>query len=215
MNPASHFLISWTVASTVNIPRRDRALVALAGLIPDIDGVGIIAELLTENTATPLIWYSKYHHVLGHNLLVGCILTAAVYLLSVRRWVSALLALLVFHLHLLGDLVGSRGPDGYQWPIPYFFPFSADLTLTWQGQWELNAWPNILITLMVLAITLYLAWKQGRSPLELISPRADAAFVAALRKRLGQPAGLTGRKEGLALSNSQKGDQVPSKYETG
>ena len=187
MNPATHLLISWTVANTADIPRRDRALVTLSGIIPDIDGVGIIAELLTENTATPLIWYSKYHHILGHNLGLGLILVAAVFLLSTRRWMSAFLALLAFHLHLLGDLVGSRGPDGYQWPIPYFFPFSGNWTLTWQGQWELNAWPNILVTLLILGITLYLAWKRGRSPFEMISLKADTAFVAGLRKRFGAP----------------------------
>jgi hypothetical protein len=187
MNPASHFLISWTVANTVDIPRRDRTLVTLCGVIPDIDGVGIIAELLTENTATPLIWYSKYHHVLGHNLGLGLILMAAVFLLSIKRWPSVLLAFVAFHLHLLSDLVGSRGPDGYQWPIPYLFPFSANWALAWKGQWELNAWPNIIVTLLMLGITLYLAWKRGHSPLEMISLRADRALVAGLRKRFGEP----------------------------
>ena len=187
MNPASHFLISWTVANTADISRRDRVLVTLCGVIPDIDGVGIIAELLTENTSMPLIWYSKYHHVLGHNLGLGLLLAAVVFSLSLRRWVSAVLALIAFHLHLLGDIVGSRGPDGYQWPIPYFFPFSTDWTLTWVGQWELNAWPNILVTLLLLALTLYIAWKRGRSPLEMISRKADTALVAGLRKRLGEP----------------------------
>ncbi len=187
MNPASHFLISWTVANTVDIPRRDRVLVTLSGVMPDVDGIGIVAELLTEKTTTPLIWYSNYHHILGHNLVVGLIFAATVFLLSIRRWVSALLAFLVFHLHLLGDLVGSRGPDGYQWPIPYFFPFSTDWVFTWGGQWELNAWPNILLTLGVLGITLYLSWKRGHSPLEMISRKIDAAFVGRLRKRYGEP----------------------------
>jgi inner membrane protein len=187
MNPASHFLISWTIANTAGIPRRDRALVTLSGVIPDIDGIGIIAELLTENTTMPLIWYSKYHHVLGHNLGLSLLLAAVVFSLSIRRWVSAVLAFIAFHLHLLGDLVGSRGPDGYQWPIPYFFPLSTDWTLTWEGQWELNAWPNILVTLLIFGITLYLAWKRGRSPLEMISLKADTAFVAKLRKIFGEP----------------------------
>ena len=187
MNPASHFLLSWTIANTADIPRRDRALVTLSGVIPDIDGVGIIAELLTENTSVPLVWYSKYHHVLGHNLGLGLILVVTVFLLSIKRWVSAVLALLAFHLHLLGDLVGSRGPDGYQWPIPYFLPFSTDWALTWKGQWELNAWPNILITLLILGITLFLAWKRGHSPLEMISLKADTALVAGLRNRFGEP----------------------------
>ena len=190
MNPASHFLLSWTLANTADIPRRDRALVALSGVIPDIDGVGIIAELLTENTSVPLVWYSKYHHVLGHNLGLGLILIAAVFWLSIRRWVAAFLAFIAFHLHLLGDLVGSRGPDGYQWPIQYLLPFSTDWTLTWQGQWELNAWPNILASGLVFGITLYIAWKHGRSPLEMISSRADTAFIAKLRKIFGEPAAV-------------------------
>lgn len=173
--------MSWTVANTADIPRRDRALVTLAGVIPDIDGIGILAEVLTENTNTPLIWYSKYHHVLGHNLGLGLILAAIVYCFSFKRRLTPALAFIAFHLHLLGDLAGSRGPDGYQWPIPYFFPISSDWTLTWQGQWELNAWPNILATLVFVAITLYIACKRGRSPLEMISLKADTALVAKLR----------------------------------
>ena len=195
MNPASHFLISWTVANTAEISRRDRVLVTLTGVVPDFDGVGIIAELLTENTATPLIWYSKYHHVLGHNLLFSLFLAIGVFLLSVRRWMSATLAFLAFQIHLLGDLVGSRGPDGYQWPIPYLYPFSAQWTLAWPGPWELNAWPNILITALVLGITLYSAWKTGRSPLEMISLKADAAFVTGLRNRFGNPLSAIARQE--------------------
>ena len=183
MNPASHLLISWTVANTAEIPRRDRALVTLTGVIPDIDGVGIVAELLTEDTSTPLIWYSKYHHVLAHNLAMGLILAAFVFCFSIKRRITTLLALAAFHLHLLGDLAGSRGPDGYQWPIPYFFPISSDWSLTWQGQWELNAWPNILATLVFVAITLYIACKRGRTPLEMFSLKADAALVARLRMK--------------------------------
>ena len=185
MNPASHFLISWTVANTVEIPRRDRVLVTLSGVLPDIDGMGILAEVLTENTTMPLLWYSQYHHVLGHNLLMGLILTAAVWGFCRRRWMSALLAFLAFHLHLIGDLIGSRGPDGYQWPIPYVFPFSNNWTFTWQGQWELNAWPNFLITLIILGLAAYLTWKRGRSPLDVISKRADQALVAKMHEKFG------------------------------
>jgi hypothetical protein len=185
MNPASHFLIGWTLANTVDIPRRDRIMVTLSGVAADIDGIGIIAEVLTENTTAPLLWYSRYHHVLGHNLLVGLILTAAVFLFGLKRWSAAFLAFLAFHLHLLGDLIGSRGPDGYQWPIPYLFPFSNNWIFTWQGQWELNAWPNILITVVILVMATYLTWKRGRSPLEMFSTKADRAFLAKMREKFG------------------------------
>jgi hypothetical protein len=33
-------------------------------------------------------------------------------------------------------------------------------------------------------LTFYLAWERGYSPLEMISKRADVAFVAALRQRV-------------------------------
>jgi hypothetical protein len=99
---------------------------------------------------------------------------------------TAFLVLVVFHLHLLGDLVGSRGPDDYQWPISYLSPFSNRWKLIWTGQWELNAWPNVLITILLLTATIYIGWKKDRSPLEMVSKRADAAFVSIV-SRLRSP----------------------------
>jgi hypothetical protein len=98
-------------------------------------------------------------------------------------WLTALLVFISFHLHLLCDLVGARGPDGYQWPIPYIQPFSNTVQLAWQGQWALNGWQNIILTLLLLLATLWLAWKNATSPVELFSPRASLAFVQTLRRR--------------------------------
>ena len=55
------------------------------------------------------------------------------------------------------------------------------------GQWALNAWPNFLVTGGALALTFFLAWKRGFSPLEMISGRADRVLVDALRDRFGYP----------------------------
>src|SRR5262249_35049903 len=55
-----------TLANTISLTRRDCVLVTLAGLIPDVDGVGIVGEVFTRNSAYPLLWWSEYHHVLGH-----------------------------------------------------------------------------------------------------------------------------------------------------
>jgi inner membrane protein len=60
-------------------------------------------------------------------------------------------------------------------------PFSDRWKLIWTGQWELNAWPNVLITTLLLAATLYIARKKGCSPLEMVSKRADSAFVSILK----------------------------------
>jgi hypothetical protein len=104
--------------------------------------------------------------------------------LPIHPWLTALLVFLSFHLHLLCDLVGARGPDGYQWPIPYLKPFSSALQLSWHGQWFLNAWQNFLITGTLLAASLWIAWKYESSPLELVSANANQTLVRALRRRV-------------------------------
>lgn len=104
---------------------------------------------------------------------------------------TALLVFLSFHLHLLCDLIGARGPDGYQWPIPYLKPFSNAMQLTWHGQWALNAWQNFVITGLLLLATLWFSWRYASSPLELVSDRANRVFTQALRQRLSSPASPT------------------------
>ena len=118
MSPLTHFLTGWVFANTANLNRRDRAVVTLAGVIPDVDGLGIVAELLTRNTTHPLDWFSRYHHSL-HNLGFALFVAIAACVFATQRLKVAGLALASFHLHLLADLLGSRGPDGYAWPIPY------------------------------------------------------------------------------------------------
>jgi inner membrane protein len=186
MSPVTHFLTGWVVANTASLNRRDRALVTLAGVVPDIDGLGVIAEVLTRHSRHPLEWFSTYHHAL-HTLAFGLVVAGVSFMVARQRWKVAALTLLSFHLHLLEDLVGARGPDGYQWPIPYLMPFSHAGTLTWNGQWALNTWPNFLITGALSAATFYLAWRRGYSPIEMVSLNADSAFVGALRNRFPLP----------------------------
>jgi inner membrane protein len=150
---------------------------------PDADGLGIIADYLTRRSEHRLQWFSAYHHSL-HSLPFAVVVAGISFALATHSWKTAALAFLSFHIHLLEDLIGSRGPDGYQWPIPYLKPFSGAFELSWGGQWALNAWPNFLITILLLMMTFYLAWARGFSPLEMVSRRADAAFVSALRKRI-------------------------------
>jgi hypothetical protein len=72
-----------------------------------------------------LYYYPEYHHWLTHGLpgALGCSILLAVFARRRRRvfWLS----FLTFHLHLLCDLVGSRGPDKNDlWPIFYFGPIT-------------------------------------------------------------------------------------------
>ena len=69
------------------------------------------------------------------------------------------------------------------YPIPSSLPrgMASDLG----GPVGLNAWPNLLFTLLLLALTCFFAWQRGYSPLELVSTRADQRFVEALQGRFG------------------------------
>lgn len=179
MSPVTHFLSGWVFANCFGLNRRERTAVTLASVVPDIDGLGIVPELLTRNSNHPLLWFSEYHHSL-HTLLFAAIISLLVLVLT-RRWSVAALALLSFHLHLFEDLIGSRGPDGNQWPIPYLKPFSTDLQLVWHGQWALNGWQNYVITIALLLATIWIARRTGVSPVEIFSTGADKAVVAALK----------------------------------
>jgi hypothetical protein len=61
--------------------------------------------------------------------------------------------------------------------------FESGAQLAWSGQWALNAWPNFVITAVLIGMTLVLARRRGFSPLEIFSAKADAVFVRALRTR--------------------------------
>lgn len=183
MIPPTHFLASWVLANTAPLNKRDRMLVTVAGVIPDIDGFGYpIENWLTINWDQPLLWHQTYHHLLCHNFGFAVFVGAAVLWFSRGNWPTLIMSMLTFHLHLLCDVIGSREIDGYQWPIWYWLPFSKEPEWTWSGQWELSSWPNRLIGVALFLITLVLAWWRGFSPLEMFSQKGDVIFVATLRK---------------------------------
>ena len=157
-------------------------MVTLAAAAPDLDGLGIIAEFLTKNSAHPLLWWSEGHHIFAHNLLFAALATGFAYTFArTFRRQTALLVFVSVHTHILGDILGSRGPEG-PWPILYWYPWNR-LEWIWSGQWALNAWPNMLITVICLAVTLRLARKRGYSPLGILSEKMDITFISTLRHR--------------------------------
>ncbi len=89
MSPVTHFLVGWLAANAAHLDRRERAMVAFAGVIPDVDGLGIVAEVVTSHSAHPLAWWSDYHHVLGHNLGFCAFVTALSFILAKRRVLTA------------------------------------------------------------------------------------------------------------------------------
>lgn len=185
MSPVTHLLVGWVAGAVSGLERRERRLVALAGIAPDLDGLGVVPEVLTRGTSHPLPWFTQYHHALFHNLVFALVVTAAGWALARRRrGLAALMCLVSVHLHFLGDLVGARGPDGYQWPVPYLVPFSVRL-LSWSGQWALNSWQNLVITLACVSVCFWYAAARGYSVVEVFSARADQRFTAVVRQRVG------------------------------
>jgi hypothetical protein len=57
MSPVTHFLMGWVVANAAKLDRKERAAVTIAGVVPDIDGLGAIADTLTRHGDKPLLWY--------------------------------------------------------------------------------------------------------------------------------------------------------------
>ena len=185
MNPITHFFIGWSVASIdPSLDDRERALITFSAVVADVDGLGLVPEILTRNTPHAVFWYSDYHHALTHNLVSAAIASIIVAVASRHRMRAALLAFAAYHTHLIGDLVGSRGPDGYVWPIPYL----PNWTWAWDGAWALNAWQNVVITFAAMFIAFFVALKRGVSPLRIFSKRADDALVATLRRRFPRDA---------------------------
>src|SRR6202521_1814588 len=55
MSPVAHFFTGWVFANCFDLEQRDRALITLACVAPDVDGLGVIPELLTRNSSHPYV----------------------------------------------------------------------------------------------------------------------------------------------------------------
>jgi inner membrane protein len=165
MHLQTHLLASWSVGAALP-ERRDRRLVAWAGVLPDLDGLSVLWGVDA---------YGRWHHVLTHGLLAALATTALVALVARDRVRAALLALVAFHLHLALDLVGS-GPG---WVIVYLYPLSQGSIGGFPWAWELSSWPNLLFTAALVGVSLVTAVRWGRSFVESCAPVAvDVRFCA-------------------------------------
>jgi hypothetical protein len=55
---------------------------------PSVGG-GLLAELATRNTASPLFWWSAYHHLVAHNLLFAVLFSLAAAAITRRALLGA------------------------------------------------------------------------------------------------------------------------------
>jgi inner membrane protein len=185
VSPLTHLLVGWTLAEQARVSSRDRKIVAWAGVVPDLDGLALLGDVANRLLGRPEAYlYQQYHHLLTHGLPAALAVGCVAFGMGTTRLKTALLAFLAFHLHLLCDLIGSRGPDPSDlWPIHYFQPLSDHVTIQWAGQWELTAWPNVAVSVALLGLVLVRAVRRGYSPVSLFSEAADRTVVATMRAR--------------------------------
>ncbi len=168
MQVPTHLAISWLIGHGLS-ERRDRRLVAYAGILPDLDALTLLKG-----------WdfYSVYHHVLTHGLLASIAITAFSTALARRRWKVLGLCLVTTHFHLVCDFLGS----GRGWPIVYWYPFSHHEYYTPYG-WPLASWQNLVIGLAAVIACGWIGVRQGRTFAETFLPaKADEAIVKSLRR---------------------------------
>jgi hypothetical protein len=187
MSPITHFLVGWTALERALPERRDKALVAVAGVLPDLDGLGIVIDFATRTLGlAETDYYQAFHRLYGHGLAAALAFALVAFALAHRRLLTAALSFVAMHLHFACDLLGSRGNGSDDiWGIWYFAPFSTAHEIAWSGQWPLVGWQNMLITAVLIALVLERASCRGYSPLVIVSPGADGELVAVLRKWRG------------------------------
>ena len=186
MSPLAHFIGSWLVAVATTDNPRDRKLVTFAGVLPDADGFGVVVDVVgsvisgKENT---FHYYQQYHHILLHGWPGALVVSLLLMCFAQKKPRVLFWCLVTFHLHLLCDLVGSRGPTvGDLWPICYSEPLFRNPIWFWKNQWKLDGWQNQLIFVAIFAAALWLATKKGFSFVEIFSRRLDQVFVQTLQK---------------------------------
>lgn len=206
MSPLTHLLASWIVAVKTTKNPRDCRIATLAGLLPDADGLGLVVDIATSLAGgKPTQYYARYHHYWLHGALGAVVIALGLACFARQKGRVFLVALLLFHLHLLCDLLGSRGPSPEDlWPIFYFGPFDKDPMWLWRGQWRLDGWQNQIISVCCLFGALALAVRKGHSVVGVFSRRLDAKFLPGLRslaQRIGVLSGPT--------DPNPEGDQPP------
>jgi inner membrane protein len=185
MSPITHFLASWSAADVLRLRGRDQALVTWCGVLPDVDGLGLLIDGANRVLGRPGTWfYGEYHHTVLHGLFAAVAIPLALSMVAANRLRVFIVGVLAVHLHYFCDLIGSRGPGADDiWPLHYLAPFSERWTIQWGGQWPLNAWPNVLFSVLLISWAFFRAVSSGYSPVGVVSSNGDRVFVETVRNR--------------------------------
>ena len=173
----AHAGLGWILAEAGRGDSRFRRAVFLAAIAPDLDAIFYLLGFSVS---------LSHHHVWAHNLFFSLIVSALSMLYCTKRRLRAFLfTQIAFTTHYFGDYFFTT------WPQCYLFPFSRRAFMSdfafhlWH---PINRWLGVGFALG----TLVLCFVFRRTPLEVLSPGADArlvAFVANLFRSRGHSSG--------------------------
>jgi hypothetical protein len=192
MQGPSHLITSWFVAEACGLKSpRERRIVALSGLAPDIDSLAYVGAIVyfgfDKDLAFEHVWeviHHRYTHGLGFIVLTGIVAFMIAALskndvaagLSRRAVKVALLSMVVSAIHVFFDLVAG----GATWPVFPLWPLS-DFAWALDWSWTLADWPNSAILFACLAGMMMWARVAGRSPMESVNYGFERWFVAIIK----------------------------------
>lgn len=164
MSPVAHLQFGWWFAHWGDFSRRDRAIITLAGVGPDADGIFIFGGQDV---------YYRYHHILFHNVgaTLAVLALAGLFLWSRPRvW---LLTTFAFAAHVVEDYI-TVGWNQHPW-----LPFSdAPVNLSnLLPNWLVQGVFQITTMVFVFSVTVYIYLRHQRSPLEILSPSLDRLLL--------------------------------------
>jgi hypothetical protein len=181
MHLPEHLFLSYLLPWRTPLERRDRVIIALAGLAPDVDAPILLAM---GHDA-----FVEYHHDWTHHLAGAALAAAAGWVFGRRKAAAAGLAAAAWCGHLLLDMLGGgeRYEDGtFAYPLPLLWPFSTREFDPFPFSWPLASWQNGVVMVLAIYFMVRLALVEGRTVVEVFSLRADRAVVDAIRRRFGR-----------------------------
>jgi hypothetical protein len=163
MSPLIHLVTAWVIAIIFSSKLKDRRIIVLCGIIPDIDGVFILFS--TE-------LFIRYHHGFGHSYIFGIPLILILSYFSSEKLKTILFSIISFSSHLILDIIGT------DWAINPLYPFFYhDLKISHLISTQtIYLLINPIYAIIILIIMALITIERERSPMEFISVKLDKIF---------------------------------------